>query len=163
MLVRVGLIAIMLIVLAFGINRYRQEAHRTSQLHNTTLQRGIALYHQGNFSDSVMVLGEIPPGAIQDWRLPFYKASALVKLKKYQPAAPLLEQALSLNTEETKIRFALGVVYYKLGNLSLAKGYFASTLEIDPTNEHAKGLMDIMSKLQRQSKPGTAEAETGKR
>ena len=63
----------------------------------------------------------------------------------------LLEQALALNTQDTGILYALGVVYYKLGNLKLSKSYFASVLEINPEDQHAKGLMDIVTKLQRKS------------
>jgi hypothetical protein len=48
------------------------------------------------------------------------------------------------------------VAYFKLGNLKLAKGYFASVLEINPNDEQAKGLMDIMAKLERNS---VAEAD----
>ena len=46
---------------------------------------------------------------------------------------------------------ALGVAYFKLGNLKLSKGYYASILEIDPGDEEARGLMDIMAKLERNS------------
>ena len=47
--------------------------------------------------------------------------------------------------------FALGVAYFKLGNLALSKAYFAAVLQINPGNEEAKGLMDIMARLERQS------------
>ena len=38
-----------------------------------------------------------------------------------------------------------------MGNLKLARGYFASVLAINPNDEQAKGLMDIMAKLERSS------------
>ena len=72
-------------------------------------------------------------------------------LKNYPAAAPLLEEALALNPQETQILFELGVVYFKLGNLGLSKAYFEAVVEIDPTNEDARGLMDIMANLERQS------------
>jgi hypothetical protein len=56
-------------------------------------------------------------------------------------------------------------VYYKLGNLSLSKAYFASVLKIDPGHEEAKGLMDIMAGLERiqpdASQEGKPEAGAG--
>ena len=71
-------------------------------------------------------------------------------LKDYASAAQQLEQALTLKTDDVGTLFALGVVYYKLGNLKLSKSYFALVLEINPNDEHAKGLMDIMARLERQ-------------
>jgi len=126
---------------------------------NTQIEVGIDLYNQKQFQQSLEALEKITINEGLDWRLPYYKASALVKLKDYLPAAKYLEEALSLNSTDTRILFALGVVYYKLGNLPLAEGYFASTLEIDPGHEHAKGLMDIMSRLQRNQQSGKDRAD----
>jgi tetratricopeptide (TPR) repeat protein len=84
--------------------------------------------------------------------------SALIKLKDYESGALRLEEALALNSSETNILFALGVVYYKLGNLSLSKAYFASVLELDPGHEEAKGLMDIMASLER-TQPAAAQED----
>ena len=70
-------------------------------------------------------------------------------LKDYEPAVIHLEQALTLDNKNIAILYALGVAYFKLGNLKLARGYFASVLEINPNDEQAKGLMDIMAKLER--------------
>ena len=71
--------------------------------------------------------------SLSDWHLPYYTATAHVMLKDYQPAAPMLEEALELNPQET--RYCLNSVWFisKLGNLSLSKAYFASVLEIDPS------------------------------
>ena len=90
---------------------------------------------------------------------PYYTATALVMLKDYQPAALKLEEALVLNPQETAILFELGIVYFKLGKLGLSKGYFASVLEIDPSNEEARGLMDVMAKLER-IQPGASQEDT---
>ena len=84
--------------------------------------------------------------------------SALVQLKEFESAVRQLEKAHLLNSEEKNILFALGVTYYKLGNLSLSKAYFAAVLELDPGNEEAKGLMDIMANLER-IQPGVAKTE----
>ena len=43
----------------------------------------------------------------------------------------LLERALALRPNETGTLYALGVVYYKLGNLELAKSYFGAVLDIE--------------------------------
>ena len=45
----------------------------------------------------------------------------------------------------------LGVVYFKLDRLDMAKGYFWASLDLDPTNTEAKGLMETMAKLQRRA------------
>jgi tetratricopeptide (TPR) repeat protein len=116
----------------------------------TSMEQGIALYHEKKYAESLKLLQGIPNGVIEDWHLPYYTASAQVMLKDYQSAALKLEEALVLNPREIQTLFELGVVYYKLGKLGLSKGYFASVVEIDPTHEEAKGLMDIMANLERQ-------------
>jgi tetratricopeptide (TPR) repeat protein len=123
------------------------------------LEKGMAEFRADEFEKSLQTLNSIPPGAVDDWRIPYYSGSALIKLKDYERAAPLLEHALSLNNGEKNVLFALGVVYYKLGNLSLSKGYFAAVLEIDPGHEEAKGLMDIMAGLERYSADQAGDPE----
>ena len=140
---------------------YNTGQQETEQQAIESLDRGIALFRENKYAESLEELQSIPDGVIRDWHLPFYLASAQVKLKDYQAAVPLLEEALTLNSQETLILFQLGVVYFKLGKLELSKGYFAKVFEIDPTNEEAKGLMDIMSKLERQQ-PGVSGEETSR-
>ena len=89
--------------------------------------------------------------ARQEARTLYDQGSEHIQLKDYEAALESLEQAHILNPEDTGTLFALGVVYYKLGNLKLAKSYFASVLEINPNDEQAKGLMDMMAKLERQT------------
>ena len=125
------------------------------------MDQGIALFREKKYTESLEQLQSIPDGVIDDWHLPYYTATALVMLKDYQPAALKLEEALVLNPQETAILFELGVVYFKLGKLGLSKGYFATVVEIDPTNEEAKGLMDIMANLER-IQPGNTEPEPEK-
>ena len=60
----------------------------------------------------------------------------------------LLETAAALNSEEAQILYLLGVVYYKLGKLELAEGYFTATLVLDPSHEEARGLLQVMVNLQ---------------
>jgi predicted TPR repeat methyltransferase len=83
-------------------------------------------------------------------------------LKDYAAATERLERSLALAPRDTGTLYALGVASFKLGNLKLARGYFASVLEINPNDEQAKGLMDIMANLERQTEAanqaGTAPA-----
>jgi len=114
-----------------------------------TLDSGIDLFQKKRYSEALEVLETIPEGVLQDWHLPYYTASAQVMLKDFESAAREYDEALALNPGEPRILFALGVTYFKLNKIGLSKSYFAAVLEIDPGNEEAKGLMDIMAKLER--------------
>ena len=138
---------------------YNTKQEETRQQAVVSLDQGIALFREKKYSESLEILQGIPDGAIDDWHLPYYTATAMVMLKDYEPAALELEEALLLNPQETAILFELGVVYFKLGKLGLSKGYFASVVEIDPGNEEAKGLMDIMANLER-IQPGATQEDT---
>ena len=129
---------------------FNEDKQITEQQALASLDQGIALFQEKKYVESLEILQAIPDGVLQDWHLPYYTATALVMLKDYESAAPILEKALELNPQETKIMFELGVIYYKLGNLALSKGYFGSVIAIDPSNAEAKGLMDIMANLERQ-------------
>ena len=162
------LVAGLVIVTAIGGSFYlfNENKQVTEQQALASLDQGIALFREKKYEESLEVLQAIPDGVLQDWHLPYYMATAHVMLKDYKSAAPILEKALVLNPEETQILFELGVVYYKLGKLGLSKGYFASVLEIDPSNEEAKGLMEIMANLERQQPEAVQElapedADTG--
>jgi len=120
---------------AISVNWYQMKQQEKAQQNQLVLDKGIALYNQGKYPEALRTLETIAPGAIQDWHLPFYKGAASVRLKDYQTAATYLEQAKSLNSSETQILYLLGVVYYKLGNLKLSEGYFAATLELDPSHQ----------------------------
>ena len=151
------IVALFLALAAGGFyHLYNSQQEVTEQQAITSLDQGIALFREGKYAESLEELQGIPDGVIQDWHLPYYTASAMVMLKDYESAAPILEKALELNPQETKIMFELGVVYYKLGNLALSKGYFGSVIAIEPSNEEARGLMDIMANLERQQ-PGTEQ------
>jgi len=129
---------------------YNTWQEETRQQAIASLDQGIALFREKKYTESLEVLQGIPDGVIQDWHLPYYTASAMVMLKDYESAPAELEKALALNPQETLILFELGVVYFKLDKISLSKGYFASVVELDPGNEEARGLMDIMANLERQ-------------
>lgn len=152
-----------LIIISVGgvFHLYNTGQQEKEQRAIASLDQGIALFREKKYSESLKDLQSIPNGVIDDWHLPYYSAAAHVMLKDYQAAVPLLEEALTLNSQEPLILFQLGVVYFKLGKLELSKGYFAKVFEMDPTNEEAKGLMDIMAKLERQQS-GVSGEETSR-
>jgi tetratricopeptide (TPR) repeat protein len=154
-------LGILLLVTAVAAGyAYRVEQKFQAAQAKVLLEQGMSEFREDEFEKSLQTLNNIPADAVDDWRIPYYSGSALIKLKDYERAAPVLEHALALNNNEKNILFALGVVYYKLGNLSLSKGYFAAVLEIDPGHEEAKGLMDIMAGLERYSAENAAEPDT---
>jgi tetratricopeptide (TPR) repeat protein len=145
-------VATLVVMLAtgWGFHLYNTKQQEIEQQAMASLDKGITLFREKKYTESLEELQHIPDGVLKDWHLPYYTASAHVMLKNYQAAAPILEEALALKPQETLILFELGVIYYKLGNLGLSKAYFASVVEIDPTHAEAKGLMDIMANLERQ-------------
>ena len=152
---------VLLVALIAGANSfYRMEQQKQLGDAHALINEGIAQFRAGQYELSVQTLGSIPEGLIEDWHLPYYLGSALIQLKDYEKGAAKLEEALALNPSDKNALFALGVAYYKLGNLSLSKAYFASVLEIDPSHEEARGLMDIMSKLERYQTEGDSEQDT---
>ena len=153
----IGLVLVAVIVAATSVYRIEQR-RQVGDVHGL-IDEGIAQFRDEQYELSLQTLGGIPEDLVDDWHIPYYMGSALVKLKDYEPAALQLEKALALNNSDTNILFALGVVYYKLGNLSLSKAYFASVLKIDPGHEEAKGLMDIMASLERIQPGANQEGE----
>lgn len=87
----------------------------------------------------------------QEAKALYDQGAEYIQLKDFESAVEILGQAHVLNPEDAGTLYALGVAYYKLGNVKLAKAYFTSVLEINPNDEQAKGLMDIMARLERQS------------
>ena len=143
----VALILVMITVSAIYAYRIDQQNQANAIL---LMKQGITQFDQKQYESALETLRSISPGVVEDWRIPYYTGTTLVRLKDYESAAVSLEEALILNSTEKDIPFALGVVYFKLGNLSLSKSYFHSVLELDPDNKDARGLMDIMAKLERQ-------------
>ena len=153
-----GVLAVALIA---GANSfYRMEQQQQLGDAHAVINEGIAQFRAEQYEQSVQTLGSIPDGLIEDWHVPYYLGSALIQLKDYEKGAVHLEEALALNPSDKNILFALGVAYYKLGNLSLSKAYFAAVIEIDPSHEEAKGLMDIMARLERYQTEGDGEQDT---
>lgn len=128
--------------------RARSEAAHLAAVH---LERGIGLYQRKDYVHAEGVLRRALRTNPDDWRAPFYVGVIQIERQRYGLAIPYLERALALNTREPKILNALGVVYFKLERLDMAKGYFWASLDLDPTNTEAKGLMETMAKLQRRA------------
>jgi len=149
---KIAAIAIAGIVLAAASSWYWYAEKQTtaSAKYDALLQQAIEQFDGERYSETLETLQRIPREDVKDWRILYYMGSAQMMLKDYGQAAQTLEQALALNNRQTGVLYALGVTQFKLGNLGLAKAYFAAVLDINPTDEHAKGLMDIMANLERQ-------------
>ena len=115
------------------------------------LADGIGHFERKEYDLALEVLRQVPDGAAESARARYYEGSSYMMLDNYEAAVGSLESALALEPQNMGVLYALGVAYYKLGNLAVAKGYFGAVLEINPNDEQAKGLMDIMAKLERES------------
>lgn len=115
------------------------------------LADGIGHFERKEYDLALEVLRQVPEGLPESAQARYYEGSSHMMLQDYEAAVKSLEAALALEPRDTGVLYALGVAYYKLGNLAVAKGYFGAVLEINPNDEHAKGLMDIMAKLERRS------------
>ena len=115
------------------------------------LADGISHYERKEYEMALEALRHVPDGEAETARARYYEGSSYLMLKDHEAAVASLESALALEPRNTGVLYALGVAYYKLGNLAVAKGYFGAVLEINPNDEQAKGLMDIMAKLERES------------
>lgn len=112
---------------------------------------GIGHFERKEYDLALEVLQQVPDGQPESAQARYYEGSSQMMLQDYEAAVASLESALALEPRNTGVLYALGVAYYKLGNLAVAKGYFGAVLEINPNDEQAKGLMDIMARLERES------------
>lgn len=145
----VGAILILPVLIWFFIVQPNQQTNALQA--EELLASGITLFNEKKYNKALETLQRIPPGSAQEAKARYYQGSAYILLKDFESAAENLEAALVLSSNDAGILYGLGVVYYKLGNLKLSRSYFASVLEINPDDQHAKGLMDILAKLERQS------------
>lgn len=136
-----------------------QPARRTAAVRaeHALLDSGIQLYKDKRFAEAAQTLSRIPDTSAYAAEARYHRGNAYIMLKDYAAAAQQLEQALALDQHNANVSFALGVTYFKLGELALARAYFASVLEMPAETdedralrEEAKGLMDIMARLERQ-------------
>ena len=132
----------------------RIEDDRQAEIAMLTVDRGIDQFRQKQYQQSLETLGGISEDVHQEWRINYYMGSSLIMLNDFERAAVQLEKALAMNSEEPNVLYGLGVVYYRLGNLSLSKAYFGRVLDVDPDNDDARGLMDIVANLERQQSAG---------
>lgn len=115
------------------------------------LADGIGHFEREEYELALEVLQQVPDGRVESAQARYYEGSSHMMLKDYEAAAASLESAFELNPQDTGVLYALGVAYYKLGNLALAKAYFGEVLKINPNDAQARGLLDIMAKLERES------------
>ena len=116
-----------------------------------SLELGIDFYQQGAYESALAALAEAQDADPDDWRSPFYLGVIRIQLRQFDQAVPPLERAFLLNPAEPKIPNALGVAYFRLGRIDLARGYFATSLELDPTNADTRGMVETMTRLQRRA------------
>jgi tetratricopeptide (TPR) repeat protein len=141
-----ALLVLVAAVWVYVKNSGQQEKHIRA---DRKIESGIALFKDNKYPEALEIFENIPPGSPREWYLRYYQGSAYIMLKDYPPAITYLEQALALNPTETQIMHALGVAYYKLGKLKISKSYYVSVLEIDPDDDEARGLMEIMTNLEK--------------
>jgi tetratricopeptide (TPR) repeat protein len=157
-----GLSIVLAVVAVVSINVYKTGQQKKLAQEQFVLNKGMNLYRQGQYEEALQTL-QSTSDTSRNWQIQYYKGAASVRLKDYSAAATYLEQAHSLNTRDTQTLYLLGVVYFKLGKLKLSEAYFAATLELDPTHEEAKGLMGVMSDLQKlQEQPAETPQESKK-
>jgi tetratricopeptide (TPR) repeat protein len=155
--IAVALIAVIAAILLLRFEYLETETQAEDAM--VTLERGIEQFQQKQYRQSLETLDAIPEG-VRVWRVDYYMGSAHIMLREYESAAIHLENALAMNRDEPKILYALGVAYFKLGNLGLSKAYFGKVLEVDPGHDDARGLMDIVANLERRQ-AADPEPETG--
>ena len=162
LLTGVGLLLLLAGVAAFL--GFRPDFGRDARQAEEALASGIRLFEQSQYEAALEALARVPKGAAEEARALYYRGSTQLMLKDYDAAAREFEQALVLRPDDPGTLYGLGVAYFRLGNLKLSKSYFAAVLEINPNDEQARGLMDIMAGLERQSEAAPApesEDETG--
>jgi tetratricopeptide (TPR) repeat protein len=151
-----GSLLLIAVLITYRSSTLEQESRAANE---ELLRQGIALFENQEYAQALDILNSIPASEDSDGQLLYYVGSSQMMLKDYRAAAQSLEQALVLDSHNAGILYALGVAHYKLGNLNLAKAYFASVLEINPDDRHAKGLMDIMAELEQQASAPADPAE----
>ena len=138
------------------------QAHRDNvRIARLHLERGIKLYHQKAYVEAEGELRRALRADPTEWKAPFYVGAIQIERKRFALAIPYLERALTLNLTDPKILNALGVAYFKLGRLDMARGYFWASLDLDPSNRDAQGLMETMAKLQLRAELGGASKQEG--
>ena len=165
-LIAAGAAVVLVIALAvLWLSGQSSDRQTAEQQAHASLQSGITLFEAKEYEQAIAELERVPAGYEHEAKARYYEGSAHMMLGDYETAVERLEYARVLAPADPGIRYALGVAAFKLGNVTLAKGYFASVLEINPMDERerelqeqARGLMDMMAKAERQvAKPETEQ------
>jgi Flp pilus assembly protein TadD len=144
----VGSVVLVLSLIIGGVYFNRSNKQQVSAQAEESLEVGISLFNQEKYAEALNALESIPAGAPGEWWARYYQGSAYIMLKEYDAAITYLDQALALAPSELRIMHALGVAHFKSGHFGLARAYYAAVLEIDPEDEEARGLMNIMAQFE---------------
>ena len=155
-----GALAVVALAAALWFFVLQPEREAVSYSSAELLADGIGHFERKEYDLALEVLRQVPEDNAWSAQARYYEGSSYLMLKDYEAAAASLEAALVHDPQNMGALYALGVVWYKLGEISLAKGYFAAVLEINPNDEQAKGLLDIMARLERRpdAESGSVEA-----
>jgi tetratricopeptide (TPR) repeat protein len=150
-------VALLIALAVLWLSGQTADQQAAEQQAHASLQSGITLYQAKEYEQAIAELEQVPAGYEHESKARYYEGSAYMMMGDYPTAVERLEAARMLAPADPGIRYALGVAAFKLGNVKLAKGYFASVLEINPMDdrerelqEQARGLMDMMAKAERQ-------------
>lgn len=156
----IGAGAALLVVIAFVFAVRTPDPEPTTATPAELLADGVGHFERDEHELALEVLKQVPNGSPEKSRALYYEGSAYMMQKDYPAAVTSLEQALLLDNENAGVLYALGVAWFKLGDVSLAKGYFSAVLDINPDDEQAKGLVEVMTGLERQSDAESGDGET---
>jgi tetratricopeptide (TPR) repeat protein len=136
------------------------------------LAAGIAMFTEQKYEQALEALQRVPQSSEYASKARYYEGSTHLMLRDFESAIAALDRAVALNDEDVGSLFALGVAYFKLGNLKMAKAHFSLVLDAPNDDgsstelkEQAQGLVDVMAKLERRQetvaapKPGLTPAD----
>lgn len=127
------------------------EARLTALLHRApghpyaTYYLGLARHQQGRHDEACRLLRDAYDGVRHDPVACFNTATVLLQQARYGEAVAPLEQAVKLRPDYLDAELQLGVVAFKLGELSKAAALFRSVLERQP--DHAVALTNLAAAL----------------
>ena len=109
---------------------------------------GIVLRKQGKWRDAITEYKRALQISRKDENLYYNIAVASAEGKDYKQAAACLKKVIQLNQEfvrtEPATAYNMGLIFYKAGELEMAKVHLDICLEIDPTHAGAKKVLSLM-------------------
>lgn len=150
-----AVVALLAVALCLRQVRAQEESVREARAHR---QKGIEFFYGKAYPDAEEMLQRAMRADPDDWEAPYHLGLVQIELKQFALAVPYLETALSLNPGEVKILTAIGVCFFKLGRVDMARGYFWAAFAANPANADARGLVETMAKLQWRAESTGAEA-----